>query len=97
MRLILVWLVIINLSSAPLHNTMIMVDDDAIEVGTIKVGEEVKVEIPKDNSYRVIFTLGQEREEWLGTNKIDFRDTKYKEVDTLKISDESEIFNIEIL
>lgn len=85
----LIWLAILNLSSAPLHNTMVVVNDDAVEIGVIKVGKSVKVEIPKEDSCRVIFTLGQKREDWLGT---DLMSTS----DTIKIDDKTNIYDVDI-
>ena len=88
LRVVLTWIVILNLSSAPLYNAIVVVKDEAIEVGTIEVGKSVKVETPNKNSYRVIFTLGQEREEWLGTEIV--------KCDTLRIDDNTNTFEVEI-
>ena len=89
MRLISFWLVIINLSSAPLHNTMVVLGDDGIDVGTIHRGKEVRVEIPYRDSCRVIFTLKEKREEWLGTDNL--------YCDTIKICDATSTFEVEIV
>jgi hypothetical protein len=67
---------------------MVVVDDEAIEVGTIDIGRETKVEMPNNSSYRVIFTLGKEREEWLGTNLM--------RCDTLMIGNDTKIFEIDV-
>lgn len=88
MRLVsLVFVVILNLSSANLHNVMLVVGDEGIEVGSIKQGEYRKMETPIQDSCRVIFTLGQKREGWLGTEII-------KVQDTIKIDDNTRIFEI---
>ena len=79
-------MVIINISSATLHNAMIVADDDVVPIGTIDIHEEVVVEVPSKDNYRVIFTLKQESEEWLGTDNI--------KSDTLRISDKTKIFEI---
>lgn len=50
-------MVIINISSATLHNAMIVTDDDVVPIGTIDIHEEVVVEVPSKDNYRVIFTL----------------------------------------
>lgn len=88
MRLVsLVFVVILNLSSAPLHNVILVVGDEGIEVGSIKQGEYRKLETPTQDSCRVIFTLGQKREGWLGTDII-------KMTDTIKINDNTKKFDI---
>lgn len=81
-------MVIVNISSATLHNAMIVADDDVVPIGTIDIHEEVVVEVPSKDNYRVIFTLKQESEEWLGTDNI--------KSDTLRISDKTKIFEIEV-
>lgn len=81
-------MVIINISSATLHNAMIVANDDVVPIGTINIHEEVVVEVPSKDNYRVIFTLKQESEEWLGTDNI--------KSDTLRISDKTKIFEIEV-
>lgn len=57
------WVVIINLSSAPLHNAMVVFGENATEIGNIQVGDTIQVEMPRISNYRVIFTLGQGRED----------------------------------
>jgi hypothetical protein len=81
-------MVIINISSTTLHNAMIVADDDVVPIGTIDIHEEVVVEVPSKDNYRVIFTLKQESEEWLGTDNI--------KSDTLRISDKTKIFEMEV-
>lgn len=81
-------MVIINISSATLHNAMIVAGDDVVPIGTLDIHEEVVVEVPSKDNYRVIFTLKQESEEWLGTDNI--------KTDTLRISDKTKIFEIEV-
>lgn len=39
LRVILTWIVILNLSSTPLYDAMLVVGDDAIELGCIERGE----------------------------------------------------------
>lgn len=87
-RLLTICMVIINISSATLHNAMIVADDDVVPIGTIDIHEEIVVEVPSKDNYRVIFTLKQESEEWLGTDNI--------KSDTLRISDKTKIFEIEV-
>ena len=90
MRLVtLVFAIILNLSSATLYNVMVVVGDEAEEIGTIDKSEYRRIEILSQDSIRVIFTLGQEREGWLGTEKMAIRDT-------IKISDNVETFEVEI-
>jgi hypothetical protein len=80
---------LLNLSSAPLHNVMLVVGNEGIEVGSIKQGEYRKLETLPQDSIRVIFTLGQKREGWLGTEKMAIRDT-------IKIDDNTQTFELEI-
>lgn len=88
MRLVsLAFVVLLNLSSAPLHNAMLVVGDEGIEVGNIEQDEYRKLGTPIQDSCRVIFTLGQKREEWLGTDII-------KMTDTIKIDDNIKIFDV---
>lgn len=81
--------VVLNLSSATLHNVMVVGEEDCIEVGTIVQGGHCEVKSHSKDSCRVVFTLGRKRKDWLGTCLI--------KADTIKISDKSEIFEVEIL
>ena len=45
LRVILTWIVILNLSSTPLDDAMLVVEDEVIELGRIERGESRKVEI----------------------------------------------------
>ena len=72
LRVILTWIVILNLSSTPLHDAMLVVEDEAIELGCIDCGESRKVDVEKAYSARVVFRLG---EEWIGTDILPLRDT----------------------
>lgn len=45
LRVILTWIVVLNLSTTPLHDAMLVVEDEAIELGNIGIGESRKVEI----------------------------------------------------
>ena len=65
---------ILNLSSATLHN-VIVVGDKYTEIGTIKQGGCRKLETFMSDSCRILFTLGPKRENWLGTDKILVQDT----------------------
>ena len=59
MRLVtLVLAIILNLSSATLYNVMVVVGDEAEEIGTIDKSEYRRIEILSQDSIRVIFTLG---------------------------------------
>lgn len=81
-------LIIINTSSANLNNLIILVDNEVFNIGRLKKNEVKRVEIHNKDSIRVLFTLGHEREDWLGTSLISVRDT-------IKISDSTEIFDVE--
>lgn len=86
LRVILTWIVILNLSSTPLQDAMLVVGDDAIELGCIECGESRRVEIESADSVRVVFRLG---DEWIGTNMLPMRDT-------IEISDKIETFEMEV-
>lgn len=86
LRVILTWIVILNLSSTPLHDAMLVVEDEAIELGCIDCGESRRVEIESADSVRVIFLLG---DEWIGTDMLPMRDT-------IEISDKIETFEVEV-
>lgn len=86
LRVILTWIVILNLSSTPLHDAMLVVEDEAIELGCIDCGDSRRVEIENTDSVRVVFRLG---DEWIGTDMLPLRDT-------IKIDDKIETFEVEI-
>lgn len=86
-KLLSIIIVVINISSATLYDTTLVVCDEAIELGTIRSGESRSIKIPRD-SVRVIFTLEQGREDWLGTDVV--------LCDTIRISDATEIFELEV-
>lgn len=86
LRVILTWIVVLNLSSTPLHDAMLVVEDEAIELGYIDCGESRRVEIESTDSVRVVFRLG---DEWIGTDMLSMRDT-------IEISDMTETFEMEV-
>lgn len=88
-RVILSCIVVLNMSSATLNNALLVFEDNCIEIGTIRQGESCKIKSPTQDSIRVIFTLEQKREGWLGTDKIPIRDT-------IKIDDKTNIFELEV-
>lgn len=85
-RVILIWIVILNLPSTPLHDAMLVVEDEAIELGRIDCGESRRVEIESTDSVRVVFRLG---DEWIGTDMLPLRDT-------IEVSDKIETFEVEV-
>lgn len=85
-RVILTWIVILNLSSTPLYDAMLVVEDDTIELGRIDCGESRRIEVESADSARVVFRLG---DEWIGTDMLPLRDT-------IKIDDKIETFEVEI-
>lgn len=86
LRVILTWIVILNLSSTPLHDAMLVVGDEAIELGCIDCGESRRVDIEDTDSVRVVFRLG---DEWIGTDMLPMRDT-------IEINDLTETFEVEV-
>ena len=88
-RVIATIVVILNLSSATLHNVMVVAVDEATEIGSIESGVCRQVEIPPQDSIRVIFTLGQKREGCLETDLLPLRDT-------IRIDDKTQTFELEI-
>ena len=85
-RVILTWIVILNLLTTPLHDAMLVVGDDAIELGCIERGESRRVEAEIADSARVVFRLG---EDWIGTDMLPMRDT-------IEISDKIGTFEVEV-
>jgi hypothetical protein len=65
---------------------MLVVGDEATELGCIDCGESRRVEIESADSVRVVFRLG---DEWIGTDILPLRDT-------IIINDEIETFEVEI-
>lgn len=86
LRVILTWIVILNLSSTPLDDAMLVVGNDAIELGCIERDESRRVEIESTDSVRVVFRLG---DEWIGTDMLPMRDT-------IEIDDKIETFEMEV-
>jgi hypothetical protein len=66
---------------------MLVVEDEAIELGRIDCGESRRVEIESADSVRVVFRLG---DEWIGADMLPRRDT-------IIINDKIETFEVEIL
>lgn len=85
-RALAIWIVILNLSSTPLYDAMLVVEDEAIELGDIAIGESRRVEIEDADSVRVVFRLG---DEWIGTDLLPARDT-------IRIDDNTETFEVEV-
>lgn len=65
---------------------MLVVEDEAIELGDIGIGESRRVEVERADSVRVVFRLG---DEWIGTNMLPVRDT-------IRIDDNTETFEVEV-
>lgn len=84
---ILTWIVIFNTSIITLSDAMLVVDNEAVEVGDIKCGESRRIEVEQADSVRVVFRLG---EDWIGTDLLPMRDT-------IEISDSTKPFEVEIL
>ena len=85
-RALAIWIVILNLSSTPLYDAMLVVEDEAIELGDIAIGESRRVEIEDADSVRVVFRLG---DEWIGTDLLPARDT-------IRIDDNTKTFEVEV-
>lgn len=69
-----------------IHDAMLVVDDEAIELGCIERGESRRVETESADSVRVVFRLG---DEWIGTDMLPMRDT-------IEIRDLTETFEVDI-
>jgi hypothetical protein len=65
---------------------MLVVKDEAIELGDIGIGESRRVDIESPDSIRVVFRLG---DEWIGTDMLPMRDT-------IEISDKIKTFEMDI-
>lgn len=79
-------IVILNASTITLSDAMLVVEDEAIELGDIGIGESRRVEVERVDSVRVVFRLG---DEWIGTNMLPMRDT-------MRIDDNTETFEVEV-
>lgn len=86
-RVILAWIIILNTSTIALSDAMLVVEDEAIELGDIAVGESRRVEVERADSVRVVFSLS---DDWIGTDMLPMRDT-------IRIEDNTETFEVEIL
>lgn len=86
-RALAIWIVILNLSSTPLHDAMLVVEYEFIELGDIGIGESRSVEIECTDSVRVVFRLG---DEWICTDVLPMRDT-------IEISDMTKTFDLDII
>lgn len=51
-RALAIWIVILNTSTITLSNAMLVVEDEAIELGNIAAGESRRVEIEDADSVR---------------------------------------------
>lgn len=85
-RALAIWITILNTSTITLSDAMLVVEDEAIELGDIAVGESRMVEVERADSVRVVFRLG---EEWIGTDMLPMRDI-------IRIDDNTETFEVEI-
>lgn len=85
-RALAIWIVILNTSTITLSDAMLVVENEAIELGDIGIGESRRVEIEDVNSVRVVFRLG---DEWIGTDMLPVRDT-------IRIDDNTETFEVEV-
>lgn len=65
---------------------MLVVEDEAVELGDIAIGESRRVEIEDADSVQVVFRLG---DEWIGTDMLPMRDT-------IRIDDNTETFEVEV-
>lgn len=65
---------------------MLVIEDEAIELGDIGIGESRRVEVERADSVRVVFRLG---DEWIGTDLLPARDT-------IRIEDNTETFEVEV-
>lgn len=86
LRMILTWVIILNISTITLSNAMLITNNKAIRLGDIKCGESCRVEVEQEDSLRVVFRLG---DDWIGTDLM--------KCDTIIISDKTETFEVEIL
>ena len=83
----MIWIVLLNTSTITLSDAMLVVEDEAIELGDIAVGESRRVEVEDADSVRVVFRLG---DEWIEADLVELRDT-------IRIDDDTETFEVEIL
>lgn len=79
-------LLLLNISTATLHNVSLVSNNEVVNIGTIKSGEHKRAELSSRDSVRVIFTLSQERQDWLATDRM--------AVDDIIISDTTTTYNV---
>ena len=80
-KVVLICITLLNLSSHPLPNAVLLTGDEAIKVGELNIRVPKIIEIPKTDSVAIIFKLGN----WIGAERIPAQDT-------IKITDKTEIF-----
>lgn len=85
-RVILTWIVVLNTSTITLSDAILIIEDEAIELGDIGIGESRMVEVERADSVRVVFRLG---DEWIGTNILPSRVP-------IIIDDKIETFEVEV-
>lgn len=59
-RALAIWITILNTSTITLSDAMLAVEDEAIELGDIAIGESRRVEVERADSVRVVFRLGDD-------------------------------------
>ena len=85
-RALAIWIAILNTSTITLSDAMLVVEDEAIELGNIAVGESRRVGVERADSVRVVFRIG---DEWIRTDLVELRDT-------IRIDDNTETFEVEV-
>lgn len=82
-RVLAIWITIINTSSTTLHNTTLVIDDEAVYVGTIDSYKGKKIEVDDGDKIQILFTTNEEREDWLATEVMDWSDEIRIDDDTI--------------
>ena len=85
-RALAIWITILNTLTITLSDAMLVVEEEAIELGDITVGESRRAQIDYVDSVRVVFRIG---DEWIRTDLVELRDT-------IRIDDNTETFEVEV-
>lgn len=88
-RVLAIWITIINTSSTTLHNTTLVIDDEAVYVGTIDSDKGKKIEVDDGDKIQILFTTNEEREDWLATEVMDW-------TDVVRISDDTITYEVDV-
>ena len=88
-RVLAIWITIINTSSTTLHNTTLVIDDEAIYVETIDSNKGKKIEVDDGDKIQILFTTNEDRVDWLATEAMAW-------VDVVRIDDDTITYEVDV-